>query len=140
MQYPGFDATSTTLDPLLGVPQQRISDPFPGGLVPVTGKTDGRYTNLGGATTWYDQNFTPGVNDRYNVSVQRQLPGRILADVTFFMNIGRSQPYNYDINQVDPRIGYAKGNAINTVVNNPFFNLLPKEKMPASCGHSGRSR
>ena len=130
VQYPGFDAMSTALDPLLGVPQQRISDPFPGGLVPVTGKTFGRYTNLGGATTWYDQNFTPGVNDRYNVSVQRQLPGRILADITFFMNIGRSQPYNYDLNQIDPRIGYANGNAINTVVNNPFYNLLPREKMP----------
>ena len=77
--------------------------------MPVTGKTFGRYTNLGGATTWYDQNFTPGVNDRYNVSVQRQLPGRILADITFFMNIGRSQPYNYDLNQIDPRIGYANG-------------------------------
>ena len=140
VQYPGFDATSTTLDPLLGVPQQRISDPFPGGLVPVTGKTYGRYTNLGGATTWYDQDFTPGVNDRYNVSVQRQLPGRVLADITFFMNIGRSQPYNYDINQIDPRIGYAKGNAINTVVNNPFFNLLPKEKMPGQLRTSARSR
>ena len=134
VQYPGFDATSTTIAPLLGVPQQVLSDPFPGGLVPVTGKTFGRYTNLGGPTTWYDQNFTPGVNDRYNVSVQRQLPGRILADITFFMNIGRSQPYNYDRNQVDPRIGYEKGNAINQSVANPFFNILPKDKFPGQLG------
>ena len=70
------------------------------------------------------------MNDRYNVSVQRQLPGRILADITFFMNIGRSLPYNYDLNQIDPRIGFANGNAINTAVNNPFYNLLPTEKMP----------
>src|SRR6185295_18474439 len=66
--YPGFDATSTTIAPLLGVPQQRLSTPYPGGLVPVSGKTLGTYTNLGTATTWYQQNFTPGVNDRINVS------------------------------------------------------------------------
>lgn len=128
--YPGFDATSTTLDLLQGVPQQRLNDPFPGGMVPVTGKAFGRYTGLGGNTTWYQQDFEPAVNDRYNVSLQRQLPGRILADITFFMNIGRSAPYSYDINQVDPRIGYTIGNAINQSVANPFFNLLPANKMP----------
>jgi hypothetical protein len=128
--YPGFDALTTTLDPLQGVPQQRLSDPYPRGLVPVTGKAFGPYTGLGGATTWYQQDFTPAVNDRYNISLQRQLPARILADITFFMNIGRAAPYAYDINQVDPRIGYASGNAINQSVPNPFFNLLPREKMP----------
>lgn len=130
VQYPGFDATSTAIAPLLGVPQATLSNPFPGGLVPVTGKTYGRYTGLGGATLWYDQNYTPGVNDRYNVSLQRQLPGKILADITFFMNIGRDQPYNYDLNQIDPRIGYANGNAINQSVPNPFYNVLPKEQFP----------
>ena len=56
--YPGFDATSNTVAPLLGVPQQTLADPFPGGLVPVTGKGFGTYTNLGGAATWYKQDFT----------------------------------------------------------------------------------
>lgn len=128
--YTGFDANSTTIALIQGVPQQRLSDPFPGGLVPVRGKEFGRYTALGDSATWYQQNFKPGVNDRINVSVQRQLPGRILADITFFMNLGRSAPYNYDVNQVDPRIGFAVGNAINAGVANPFFNLLPQAKMP----------
>jgi hypothetical protein len=47
--YPGFDATTTGIAPIAGVPQQRLSNPFPGGLVPVAGKSFGRYTNLGGA-------------------------------------------------------------------------------------------
>jgi hypothetical protein len=128
--YPGFDASSTAIAPLLGVPQQRLSNPFPGGLVPVTGKTFGAYTNLGGVGNWYQQDFTPGVNDRFNISVQHQLPGRILADITFFMNVGRDLPYFYNLNQVDPRIGYAVGNAINANVANPFFELLPASKMP----------
>jgi hypothetical protein len=128
--YPGFDATSTTIGMINGIPQQSLANPFPGGLVPVRGKEFGRYTGLGDATTWYQQDFTPGVNDRINVSVQRQLPWKILADVTFFMNLGRSAPYAYDLNQVDPRIGFAVGNAINQSVPNPFFEVLPQAQMP----------
>ncbi|MCC6591389.1 MAG: TonB-dependent receptor [Bryobacterales bacterium] len=128
--YPGFDAQTNALPLLEGKPQQSLSDPFPGGLVPVTGKSYGAFTNLGGSAIWFQQNFTPGVNDRYNISVQRQLPFRILADITYFMNIGRSQAYNYDLNQVDPRVLYAAGNASNVAVNNPFFNLLPATQMP----------
>jgi len=128
--YPGFDATSTTIGPLQGVPQQRISNPFPGGLVPVSAKTLGRYTNLGTSTTWYQQDFTPGVNDRINVTLQKQIPGRMLADVTYFMNIGRNHPYGWDVNQVDPRIGFAAGNAVTAPVANPFFNKLGADKMP----------
>ncbi len=128
--YPGFDATSNTIAPLQGIVQQSFSNPYPGGLVPVSGKRFGRYTNLGGSGTWYQQNFTPGVNDRINVSLQRQLPGKILADITFFTNLGRSQPYNYDVNQVDPRIGIRVGNAVTASVANPFFGTLPADKMP----------
>ncbi|MEZ5402021.1 MAG: TonB-dependent receptor [Bryobacteraceae bacterium] len=119
--YPGFDARTNTIAPLQGVPQQTLSDPYPGGLVPVSGKSLGRYTNLGGGATWYQQDFNPGVNDRFNFSLQRQLPGRIVADITFFMNMGRNQPYTYDRNQIDPRIGYSVGNEISTPVDNPFF-------------------
>jgi hypothetical protein len=128
--YPGFDAASTTIAPLQGVPQQRLSNPYPGGLVPVVGKSLGRYTGLGGPTTWYQQDFKPGVNDRYSFSVQRQLPARIVADITFFMNIGRDQPYPYDVNQVDPRIGYRIGTPITQAVPNPFFNVLPANQFP----------
>lgn len=127
---PGFDATTESIGEIQGVPQQSLSNPFPGGLVQVVGKSLGRYTNLGNTATWYQQNFSPGVNDRFNVSLQRQLPGKILADITFFMNIGRSQPYTYDLNQIDPRIGYNVKTAVTQSVPNPFFNVLPADKFP----------
>jgi hypothetical protein len=127
---PGFDATTSTNAPIAGVPQQRLADPYPGGLTPVVGKALGRYTNLGTAGTWYEQDTKAGVNDRINVSLQRQLPFRILADITYFANIGRDAPYTKDLNQVDPRIGYRVGSAVTRSVANPFFNLLPASKMP----------
>jgi len=129
---PGFDARTDAIAAIQGVPQQRISNPFPNGLVQVVGKSLGSYTGLGGTPTWYQQDFKPGVNDRLNVSLQRTLPGNILADITFFMNIGRDLPYNYDINQVDPRIGFQVQNAVNASVPNPFFNVLPASKMPGT--------
>jgi len=138
IQYPGFDAQTNSLDLLAGVPQSRLANPFPGGLVPLSGKSFGSYTNLGGAPIYYMQNFEVGTNDRINVSLQRQLPGQIVLDATYFMNFGRNTPITTpgytigtrDLNQIDPRIGYANGNRINTAVNNPFFNLLPANKMP----------
>ena len=128
--YPGFAATSNTVDLLQGVPQQRLSDPYPGGLTPVTGKNFGAYTNLGGAATWYQQDFTPGVNDRINVSLQRALPGKLVADVTYFINLGHSLPYDYDLNQIDPRIAFTVGNAVNASVPNPFYKALTPSKFP----------
>ncbi len=129
---PGFDAQTDAIAPIQGVPQQRLSNPFPAGLVPVSGKSLGEYTNLGGSPTWYQQNFKPGVNDRMNISLQKTLPGNILADITWFMNFGRDLPYNYDVNQVDPRIGFQVQNAVNASVPNPFFNKLPASKMPGT--------
>ncbi len=128
--YPGYAASSTAIAPLLGVPQETLSNPFPGGLVLPVGKADGRYTGLGDTTTWYNQNFQPGVNDRFNISLQRELPGQLLADVTFFTNISHNLPYTQNLNLVDPRIAYQSQNAVNQSVPNPFYNLLPANEMP----------
>lgn len=130
--YPGFDAQTNALPFLTGVPQSRLRDPFPGGLISVVGKGFGPYTNLGntGATMWYAQNFRVGVNDRFNFTIQRQLPKLLLLEATYFLNLGRDLPITRDLNQVDPRIGYQHGAAITRTVANPFFNLLPESKMP----------
>lgn len=129
---PGFDAITNTNPNIQGIPQQRLNNPFPGGLVQIVGKSIGRYTNLGNNTTWYQQNFSPGVNDRINFSVQRTLPGQILADITYFINLGHDLAYNWDVNQIDPRIGYQNGTKVNQSVPNPFYNLLPATQMPGT--------
>ena len=65
-----------------------------------------------------------------NISIQRQLPGQMLLDTTFFANISHDLPYSQDINLADPRIAFAVGNEVNTSVPNPFYNLLPSTQMP----------
>ena len=128
--YPGFEATSRGLPLLTGVPQSTLRNPFPGGLVPVSGKSYGRYTDLGGSPIFYYQDFQVGVNDRINFSLQRSLPGNLVLDATYFMNFGRNAPVTRNLNQVDPRIAYTKGAATVGNVANPFFNKLSAEQMP----------
>lgn len=128
--YPGFEATSRGLPLLTGVPQSTLQNPFPGGLVPVSGKNFGAYTDLGGSPIFYFQDFRVGVNDRINFSVQRALPGQVVLDATYFINFGREMPVTRNLNQVDPRIGYQNGSVTAGNVANPFYNLLPAEKMP----------
>jgi len=131
--YPGYSANSAVIAPLQGVPQATLSNPFPQGVVPPTGNTLGRYTELGdtsGGAIFFHQNFQPAVNDRLNVSLQRQLPAQLLLDVTFFANLSHNLPYAQNLNLVDPRIAFQQGNAVNTTVPNPFYNILPPEKMP----------
>lgn len=132
IQYPGFDARTNSLPLLTGVPQSRLRDPFPGGLVQAAGKRFGAYTNLGSTSTpiWYSQDLRAGVNDRINFTLQRQLPLLIVLDATYFLNLGRNLPVTRDVNQVDPRIGYQNGAAVTRSVANPFFNKLPESKMP----------
>lgn len=130
--YDGFSATTTAIAPLQGVPQETLSNPFPTGLVEPIGKGYGPYTNLGNSANWYNPNFSPETNDRFNVSLQRQLPGKLLADVTYFMNYGRNLPYTYNLNMADPNIAYTAKTATTATVANPFYNLLSPTQMPGT--------
>ena len=131
--YPGFNAITTAAPVLQGIPQHRLSDPFPAGANPLiapVGKNLGRYTNLGQAASWNKQEFRTGVNDRINVSWQRQLPFLVHADITWFMNLGHNLPYNQQFNLVDPNLGYTHKALLDQTVNNPFFQYLTPDKFP----------
>ena len=82
------------------------------------------------AGTWYQQDLKTTANDRFNITFERQLPGKIVADITYFVNRGNNAPYSYDVNQVDPRIALQNGIATTATVTNPFFNVLPSNLFP----------
>jgi hypothetical protein len=70
-------------------------------------------------------------SDRFNFSVQRQLPQDIVVDVTYYLNLSN---FIFDttqnLNIVDPRIAYQYKDAVNQVVPNPFYNILTPDKFP----------
>ncbi len=132
LPYPGFSALTRVAPVLEGKPQAVWSDPFPASnpLIPVTGKTLGRYTNLGGDAVTDVREFRPNYNDRFNVSVQREIPGRVVVDATYFYNRGRNLPYTKRFNLMDPQLNYTYRTQLTQRVANPFFGYLTADKFP----------
>ena len=93
-QYAGFAQTTNTL----GLPtacRGRPGQPVPGQLNPVTepyGQSLGRYTNLGGAANLDQYELRPQINDRFNVSYQKQIWGSFIVDASYFVNLARACP------------------------------------------------
>ena len=145
--YAGYAQTTNTLGLAAGVPRQTLADPFPASLNPVIepyGQSYGRYTNLGGAvgsTTGapsgldqYEQR--PQINDRFNLSFQRRIWFGIVADVSYFRNMGTRVPYLIDLNMMDPAFRYEQKTALNAQVTNPFRNYLTVDKFPGALRNS----
>jgi hypothetical protein len=132
-QYTGFAQTTTTLPLASGRPQQTLADPFPANSNPVIepyGQAYGRYTGLGSAVSLDEYELRPQVNDRFNVSYQRQLLWGTIMDLNYFFNLGTRVPYNINLNMMDPAFRYEYGALINTQVANPFYNYLTPDKFP----------
>lgn len=138
----GFSQQTITDNAVQGVPRTLISNPFPASnpvLDPV-GKGRGRYTNLGNPAWWFYQDLKRSINDRINISYQRQLPWALMVDTTFFMNFGHNVlgtsmwggSEQINLNMVDPNLIYQHKGAVDVAVPNPFYQLLPTEKMPGN--------
>ena len=132
LPYPGFSGRTNAAPVIEGKPQTYWSDPFPASnpLIPVQGKALGRYTNLGGAVTTDIEAFRPNVNDRLNVSVQREVVSKIVVDVTYFANIGHDLPYTRNLNMMDPQLSYTHKTLLTQRVANPFYRYLTPDKFP----------
>ena len=133
----GMRGFQNTADLVEGVPQQRISDPYPAAvnpLLPVIGKGYGGNLGRGGAPLlWYPRDpLKKARNDRFNFNFQRQLPGEIVASATWFFNVGNQHYTRMNINYVDPRIREQQQNAINVSVPNPFYQYLTSELFPGA--------
>jgi hypothetical protein len=128
----GFNA-ATNVEPVLqGVPGARLSDPFPASnpLIQPFAKSLGRYTNLGDSATWIGPDLHTGINDRINVSIQRQLPAQIVADATYFVNYGHDLGYTRQFNLADPALSYTYKAELSRSVANPFYQYLTPDKFP----------
>jgi hypothetical protein len=130
---PFYTATQIPIGLLQGVPQATFSNPFGSNnpIVPPLQQTCGVYCGLGTtALTSVNQDFQRPVNDRFNITFSRQLPNRILAEVTYFGNLGRHYAYIQNLNMMNPQIGYTNKSAIAVNVANPFYQYLTPAQFP----------
>jgi hypothetical protein len=96
------------------------------------GKTYGRYTQLGDAITIDQYQQRPPISDRLNFSIQRELPGRVIVDVTYILNYVTRDQWTKQVNLMDPRLTYKYGAALSATVNNPFYNYATIDTFPGA--------
>jgi hypothetical protein len=130
---PYYTATQNELPLLQGIPQATFANPFNSGnpIVPPLQQTCGAACGVGtSALTTVNQGYQRPVNDRFNLTFSRQLPNRILAEITYFSNFGRHYAYVTNLNMMNPQIGYTNKSAISANVANPFYNYLTPAQFP----------
>ena len=133
-QYTGFAQTTTTLGVSGGRPQQVLANPYPANnpVIEPYGQSYDTYTGLGGAVSFDQYDLRPQINDRFNVSYQRQIWKGMIFDAGYFFNWGTRVPYTLNLNMRDPSYDYTYGALLNTTVPNPFRNYLTPDKFPGS--------
>ena len=130
--YNGFKAVTGAPPEIQGVPTMTVDNAFQDQpLTALTEKSLGRYTNLGDSFNFVTARKRPrGVSNRFNLSLQRQLPLDMVVDVTYYLNFTSQVAVSYNVNQVDPRVALEFKGEVNKSVPNPFYNYLTPKVMP----------
>lgn len=135
LEPPFFGMTGyQNVAPLLnGVPQATINDPFPASnpLVPIPGRSAGSNVGRGGSPLlWYPKYFEKAYNNRLNVTFQHELPGQLVASLTYFVNFG-NEHYNEALNNLNPQIQQQyTPDQLATKVTNPFYHYQTSTLLP----------
>ena len=131
----GFGATTSFISAANGLlPTNFLSNPFPGGLLPATGSSQGLLTNIGTSVTSV---YSRGVNrmpysETWNFNIQHELPGGVLVQAGYVGNRGlffttTVTSLNYD--QLYPD---QLSSAIQQQVTNPFHGIIPSGTLAAA--------
>jgi hypothetical protein len=109
-----------------------LSDPFPSGIQPPSGSSKGAGTFLGQAVTFFNSQIRNPYAVRWELSIQRQLPGQMVLEVAYIGNHAMHLPINTNLNYIPRQFlstslvrDNATINLLSSVVANPFKGLLP---------------
>jgi hypothetical protein len=125
----GFRTENLWVATLDGItPFRLLRDPYPDGFRESPGSAEGLLTAVGGAIQAPLRDLSPTPwNRQWNVTVQRELPWRIAAEIAYVGSEGHDLQTNSEsgrnLNQLDPQY-MALGPALNQLVPNPFFGLV----------------
>ncbi|MFB3829334.1 MAG: carboxypeptidase regulatory-like domain-containing protein [Bryobacteraceae bacterium] len=118
-----FDAVTTYIASLdnNATPATTLANPFPYGLRPAQGTTPGLGARYGDNLTVSDQYRVNPYTQQWQVSIQREFPGRILLETAYVGALTVKSPETFDLNEM-PDV-YRKP-AENNMVNNPFLGIF----------------
>ncbi len=120
----GFNTVTNIVSSTDGVtPSFSLANPYPTGLNAATGSSLGSATLLGQPVTFYDRNNVTPYTVQWNFDVQRELPRSWLLDVGYVGTHGVKLAANQELNEL-PDADLALGNALRTLVPNPFYGQI----------------
>ena len=106
-------------------PANRLSNPYPTGLLEPLGSSAGLSTALGTNINYHIRDREIPEYHQYSIGVQRQLPWRSVLDVSFVGSATRKRAVTRPVNDLS-REQILLGDAyLNTLVPNPFVGLMP---------------
>ncbi len=122
-------------------PYTTLSNPFPTGLLPPTGSSAGVETDLGNNIAFFNPKPLAPKSQRWQIGIQRELPGRIMVDISYVGNRGTElQSSNStsggalpkDYNAIPQKYlstlttrDQAKIDYLSLQIANPFYLLFP---------------
>lgn len=127
---PGFSVTTpfvATIDSV--TPVGSLTNPFPTGLQPLAGSSQGAATLVGTSIAALTFDTPLPYSMQWNFGVQRELPGSVAINVSYAGNRGVKLPVNTQRNALNPVFYGQPGDLarvaqLNQLVNNPFFGVI----------------
>jgi hypothetical protein len=102
----------------------RLSNPFPTGLLPPIGNSQGLATLLGQAVSFIEPADRAPKFHNWQINIQHALPSASLIEVAYVGSRGINLIANTEqLNQLDPRF-FSLGTQLTQTVDNPFFGVL----------------
>ena len=120
-------------------PAGKVSNPFPTGLLPPVGSSQGLGTLLGQAPTFSDTSGKIDYTYSYSFGIQKQLGNQVRVEASYVGSRTKNAPVTNVYNALSKQ-NLALGditrggnpNTLNAKVANPFQNLLPGTSLNAS--------
>lgn len=91
-------------------PYATVSNPFPASFAPFDPPATSTFVIPLGQFGAFDQGFQPSYMENINLTVEREIPGNLLARVSYVGNMGRRLSFNYDLNYARYAAGATTGN------------------------------
>ena len=109
-----------------------LGNPFPDGVIAPLGSQPGIMSNVGNAVTAFNQNPLAPMMQRWQIGIQRTLPGKWVAEATYVGNRGSDIELNRNLNAIpnealstSPFRDQTRINFLAANFPNPYQALLP---------------